>query len=152
MYSEPLSAVGSKKVKTVKIKRSRSVAGAAEFMRKMKQLSILDAVLAARGSLVSSPALTPLTLTTGAAPTGVTSPKKRKRKYPSWWRVFIKRNPMLFGRDRYPIAWEDAPPILRLEFYHWALTLMGQVYAFTLNLRNSVEDEAKDQLFHRQRQ
>ena len=119
-------------------------------MREVSELGILERVIAARSTSVAlHPHSSSSDLHTRASSTPSIHKSSRapygtgpKRKFASWWRKHLKDYEPLIElrrlRPSSPLTWSEAPFILKLEFYHWAMSLMGSVYTFTLNLRPDI--------------
>ncbi|MBS0535373.1 MAG: hypothetical protein JSR72_15050 [Proteobacteria bacterium] len=139
-----LARLANTKSKKVKFPKRKSVAAAADFMSQVIELGILDDVLAKGAASVGhpTPCIPPMSPYSASPKAPIAS---QKPAYPLWWREYRKRHPPLFAKARHPVSWENAHPILKLEFAYWAMTLMGEVHAFTLNLRHDIEAVAKSQ-------
>jgi len=138
-----------KKSKRVKLSGHKSVARAAAFMQEISAFGGPETISLPAGTSVTAHTLPLPTYSSCStlSATGVSHLKTSGRApvWPLWWRTFIRSNPTLFPLICKPLTWNEAPLILKLEFYYWALRRFGRVYTFSLNLHPDLEAKAKAQ-------
>ncbi|QDM27562.1 hypothetical protein FNL56_16615 [Tardiphaga sp. vice304] len=69
---------------------------------------------------------------------------KRRSKQAPWWKSLNGGEPLSKPARQYkkPAAWRDITDTLHVHYLHLALTTMGPVYSFSLNLRSDIEVRA----------
>jgi hypothetical protein len=137
-------------VNSVKSKRTVSLFCDARFMQQLQAHSVSSPCANPLGTSVSiSHPLSTDTSTPSTPSLSLTHPvdasvfKRRSRQAP-WWQSLNGGEPLSKPARQYrkPAAWRDITDTLRVHYLHLALTTMGPVYSFSLNLRNDIEARA----------